>query len=172
MVLSRGKPIQLDHPVYLLTWTTYGSWLHGDQRGSIDLQHNLPLTPVLPAHTGRRKSESSTLKTKPVLLDKTQRAIVSQTIRKVVEHKCWRLHALNCRSNHVHVVILASDRTPEIVMNSLKSWSSRRLNEQLGEKRRWWTRHGSTRYLNDKESVHRAIDYVLNRQDDLHGKEY
>ena len=32
---------------YFLTWTTYGTRLHGDQRGSIDAAHNTPGTDIL-----------------------------------------------------------------------------------------------------------------------------
>ena len=34
-------------PSYFLTFTTYGTWLHGDTRGSVDREHNIVETPYL-----------------------------------------------------------------------------------------------------------------------------
>ncbi len=35
-------------PAYLITFRTYGSWLHGDEKGSIDRKHNRPDTDFTP----------------------------------------------------------------------------------------------------------------------------
>ena len=36
---------------YLITFNTYGTWLHGDARGSVDRHgKNIPGTPVIPAN--------------------------------------------------------------------------------------------------------------------------
>ncbi len=51
-------------------------------------------------------------------------------------------------------------------MNDLKAYSSRRLN-QLGfdePDRKRWARHGSTRWLWNRESVLAAIRYVVDKQ--------
>jgi REP element-mobilizing transposase RayT len=99
-----------------------------------------------------------------VRLDSVERRAVGDAIRRACAFKGWALGALNVRSNHVHVVVTAVDRSPERVMLCLKAWSSRRLNELRGGTRgRWWTRHGSTRYLNTRESVRRAVEYVVNQ---------
>ncbi|HEX4149187.1 MAG TPA: transposase, partial [Pirellulales bacterium] len=80
-------------------------------------------------------------------------------------HRGWRLWAAHVRSRHVHVVVTGQP-TPEKVMNDFKSYASRALNESgpaaQGGKR--WTRHGSTRYVNDPAHLDRAIQYVLERQ--------
>jgi len=31
-----------DARAYLITFTTYGTWVHGDERGSVDREHNIP----------------------------------------------------------------------------------------------------------------------------------
>lgn len=38
---------------YFISITCYGTWLHGDQRGSIDRRHNLHGTAVLAADPAR-----------------------------------------------------------------------------------------------------------------------
>lgn len=73
--------------------------------------------------------------------------------------------ALNVRTNHIHAVI-ACDSEPEPVMNSLKSWTTRGLkcdgvNRANGT---YWTRHGSTEYLWNPDSVSAACRYVIEEQ--------
>ncbi|HMF12984.1 MAG TPA: transposase [Gemmataceae bacterium] len=99
----------------------------------------------------------------PITLSLDQRSLVEQTIRDHCAIRSWQLHAVNARTNHVHVVVTA-DRDPEVVMDQFKAWCSRRLNEQAGASRRWWTKHGSTKWINDEEYLQNAIEYVLERQ--------
>lgn len=157
---------QLDHPVYFLTWTTYGSWLPGDERGWVNRESASPTAPVQEADLERHELAESRMSSEAVLLNNEQRSLVEDTIRDVCDHRGWTQYAVNARTNHVHSVLLATDREPEIVMNSLKSWCSRRLNESWGTKRNkpWWTRHGSTRWLNAVAEFERTVDYVLNQQ--------
>ena len=101
----------------------------------------------------------------PVLLSERQRATIERTIRDHCVFRGWRLHAVNARTNHVHIVVTA-DRVPEVVMNQFKAWCSRRLNEGEGATtaKRWWTKHGSTKWINDEEYFRNAVQYVLERQ--------
>jgi hypothetical protein len=67
----------------------------------------------------------------------------------------------------VHVLVDA-DSKPERVMNDLKSFASRRLNERGldGRDRKRWARHGSTRWLWKREEVSAARQYVVDGQGD------
>lgn len=150
---------------YLITWTTYGTWLHGDQRGSADPDHNRHGTPYLSEQSGRARFEASELKHKPVTLNSESRRIVTDTITDHIDHRGWILHALNVRTNHVHVVV-SGNAEPEKMMREFKAWATRRLREAglVGEETRVWTRHGSTRYLFTSESVEGAVRYVRDGQ--------
>lgn len=150
---------------YLITWTTHGTWLHGDPRGSADREGgNTPGTPYLSRNDSRSEFERSELNAPAVIMDQTSRATVARTIRDHCDHRGWRIHALNVRTNHVHVVVTAPV-PPEKIMGEFKAWASRRLREDgLIEPGKVWTRHGSTRYLNDETSVHGAIRYVRDGQ--------
>jgi REP element-mobilizing transposase RayT len=133
---------------YLITFTTYGTWLHGDERGSVDREHNVYRTPHL-AHNQRRESyEKSARKAEPVTLGDKQRDVVRRTIVEVCRHRCWNLHELNVRTHHVHAVVSAPC-SPERVMSDFKSWATRRLREGglCDDRRSPWTEHASTRYL-------------------------
>jgi REP element-mobilizing transposase RayT len=85
-----------------------------------------------------------------------------QAVLAAVTERCvtrdWKLMAAHVRTNHVHVVVDAEVR-PERIMNDLKSFASRRLNELGfdGADRKRWARHGSTRWLWKREAVLAAI---------------
>ena len=144
---------------YHITWTTYGTWLHGDARGWVKDGEPGVHQPNPEVEAVMRARMSDT----PVLLSDEQRAVVETTIREHVAMRGWELHALNVRSNHVHVVVSAAIH-PDQVMEQFKAWCSRRLSERLGRKRKWWTEHGSTKWINDEEYLENAIGYVLERQ--------
>ncbi len=152
---------------YLITFTTYGSWLHGDAKGSVDKQHNTPGSPFVPENKKREHFEQDELKHDPVTLDTNQRRCVRDTIQEVCRHRGWQLHACNIRTNHAHIVV-GTDDTPEKAMNDFKAYATRRLNERgwIEKDLPIWTRHGSTRHLDDEPSVEAACRYVLDEQGD------
>ncbi|MGI8927449.1 MAG: transposase [Tepidiformaceae bacterium] len=150
---------------YFLTWTCYGTWLPGDDRGWIDAGHNLPGTPRLQPDATIRAHTGARLLSAPVTLDGEQRQVVANTIRTVCGYRQWQLHALNVRTNHVHVVASAAEQ-PDRLLSALKAWSTRRLRE-LGMAPGGspvWTKHGSTRYLWLQRDVDAASTYVLDGQ--------
>ena len=112
---------------YHLIWTTYGTWLPGDARGwtkSGVLGIQQP-DPVLEQHAREMMVESE------VHLTPEQRAAVEQTIRKHCHIRNWILHAVNVRSNHVHVVVTCAC-DGEKASNELKLWGSRCLSDLAG----------------------------------------
>ncbi|HRQ72863.1 MAG TPA: class I tRNA ligase family protein [Phycisphaerales bacterium] len=165
---DRQGAVPLKH--YFITFTTYGTWLHGDERGSVDRNHNTPNTPPVEPNEVRSGFEKRSLKHDPVELTARHRPIVARAIAEVCEHRGWTLLACNVRTNHVHTVVIAN-QTPERVMNDFKSYATRALratDASIGEG--IWTRHGSTRYLNTENSLTGALRYVLDEQgEDLGG---
>lgn len=150
---------------FLITWTTYGTWLPGDQRGWVTEKQ-----PGIQAPNPRRETAAKRkLVSPPLILSGDQRRIVEATIRRHCEIRGWHLHAINVRSNHVHLVVSA-DVAPETIMEQFKAWCSRRLSEasphhpNAGPPPKWWTEHGSTKWINDEAYLINAIRYVLERQ--------
>jgi REP element-mobilizing transposase RayT len=160
---ERSQPL-----AYLITIRTYGTWLHGDERGSVDRRlYNKYGTPKI-AHNERLvRAEEAQLEHPPVTLTEAQRAVVERAIREVCAHRGYQLLAVNARTNHVHTVVAATCK-PEPVMNAFKAYATRHLREAglLPLDVRPWSRHGSNPYLWTPEQVDRAIDYVINGQDD------
>jgi len=159
----------MDKPLaYFLTFTCYGTWLHGDERGSVDREHNAPGTPVLQPDATRRASEQEDLDQSPYLLDQAHRQVALQALCEIARRKSWLLHAAHVRSNHIHLVVTA-EGSPERILNDFKTAISRRLNKAFPTERDCirWTRHGSTRYLWTEEAVAEKVHYVLESQGEL-----
>jgi REP element-mobilizing transposase RayT len=101
----------------------------------------------------------------PYELDAERRQAVLACTQDLSAYRGWTLLAAHVRASHVHVVIDA-ESAPERIMNDIKSYASRRLNEkgldEPGRKR--WARHGSTRWLWKPENVSGAIRYVVDEQ--------
>jgi hypothetical protein len=150
---------------YFITFYCYGTWIQGDESGSVDRTHNQVGTPFLPPDAERKRYQQQKMDQAAYQLDGRRQGLVMRAIEEVCTYRGWQLRAAHVRSTHVHVIVTA-DCLPEKVLNDFKAYSSRALNaagiDDPGRKR--WSRHGSTRYLNDEGAVAASLDYVLRGQ--------
>jgi REP element-mobilizing transposase RayT len=151
---------------YLITFRCYGTWLHGDERGSVDEFNNKFDTPFLPANPKWKEFNEKLLKHKPVKLNSERRDDVEFAIRETCKIRSWQLHALNVRTNHIHIVVSVGETSSRKVLSAFKANSTRKMRENKS----WqfehspWAEHGSRRFLWTEKSIEIAIDYVINRQ--------
>jgi len=152
---------------YLVTFRTYGSWLHGDNRGSVDRTHNKFGTPRLRPNPLRENYERQLLKRPPVILTKPRRDAVERGIRDTCRIRKWRLWALNVRTNHIHTVVSA-DCNSKKVRATLKANATRSMRESGCWKSEStpWAEKGSRRFLWTEKDLLDAINYVLYDQGD------
>ncbi len=156
-----------DHPqAYLITFRTYGTWLHGDARGSIDRYHNKYNGPRVPANKTMHNQHAARLKGGPVTLDARQRPVVEAAIREVCCRRGWSVLAINIRTNHIHVVVFVGRSDPERVLRDFKAYSTRalRIAGLWTFEHSPWVDGGSRRYLWRGSNVAAACDYVINGQ--------
>jgi len=149
---------------YLITWVCYGAWLPG-QAGAISRTQNRFGTPIPEPDIRKERRAKAHMTQEPYLLDEIRRQRVLQSLIEVCSCRGYSLLAAHVRTNHIHVVIAAACK-PERVMNAMKAYGSRALNQHGLERpgRRRWARHGSTRYLWTEDDVRGAIEYVVRRQ--------
>ncbi len=147
---------------YLITFRGYGTWLHGDARGSVDRFHRTYGTPVLPPSQQRKRYEKRLLKQEAVTLDSRQRAAVESGIRETCTIRHWSLWAFNIRTNHVHAVVSANCK-PEVILSALKANATRSMREAgcWNSDRSPWVYRGSKRYLWTEKELLDAIAYVM-----------
>jgi len=150
---------------YLISFRTYGTWVHGDNRGSTSRRQNRYGTPRIAPNRGLQEVELKQLKHPPIRLDIKRRPVVEQAVREVCTKRGYWLRAINVRTNHVHSVVSAAVK-PEPILQAFQAYATRKLRQAglLPTEGRTWSRHGSTPYLWKERHVERAIDYVVNGQ--------
>lgn len=151
---------------YLITFTTYGTWLHGGDKGngSVDRQHNVHGTPFLEPDAEREARDAGRMTERPYAMGEVARVVVQDAIVALCAERGWSLLALHVRTSHVHGVV-AADREPGRLMSEWKARASRELNRLAVDTQiKRWTRHGSTRHLFTEASVWAAISYTLDQQ--------
>jgi REP element-mobilizing transposase RayT len=167
---NRDNEPPLAEPIaYFITWSTYGTWLPGNKRGWVEYRHGWQLPDAV-----RKLEAAARMSEDACVLNEKQRLAVHEQIAETCDHRGWTLHAVNCRSNHLHVVVTAPVH-PKVVRSQLKAWCTRKLKEQAAAERHpddvskvrdnWWAERGSQRYVNDEESLESAILYVRDGQD-------
>jgi REP element-mobilizing transposase RayT len=158
-----GEPIPL---AYLITFTCYGTRLHGDPRGSVDRRHNRPGAPPVRPNPLRERFERRRLVEAPYLLDARRRGVVLAAIRWQCGQRGWVLSAAHVRSNHAHLVVSVEDTSRGRISPAIKGAASRAL-DQLGldaGRRRRWTTGASARPLWTARAVAAAVHYVVHEQ--------
>jgi REP element-mobilizing transposase RayT len=150
---------------YFITFRCFGTWLHGDARGSVDMLHRRYGAPFAPANKLRENYMRKLTKQPPVVLDNAQRVVVDRAIREAAAFRRWDIRALNVRTNHVHAVVSTSESRKD-VLSVLKANATRELREHglWTSEDSPWAERGSKRNLWDEQSLAEAIDYVLNHQ--------
>ena len=143
---------------YHVTFRCYGTWLHGDSRGSVDRFHNRYGTPLIPPNAQWRQYNERSRRRPPVALQAQRRAAVKAGIRETCKIRQWRLWALNVRTNHVHTVVSASC-DPEIVLIALKATATRKMREAgcWDSSKTPWAKRGSKRRLWTEEQLLRRL---------------
>ena len=151
---------------YLLTFRTFGTWLHGDIRWSVGKSpRSSGESRLIPPNAHLNEAMADEMNQPPVVQNKTQREAVELAIKEVCEHRGYSLRAVNARTNHVHSVVTAQVR-PEGIVNTFKAYSTRKLRDEnlIARNLKVWSRGRSRRYLWKPRHVIGAIDYVLYSQ--------
>ena len=148
---------------YLITFRCYGTWLHGDERGSVDRRyHNRFGSAMIKPDVDKEAVKARLMKHEPYFLSAAERIVVETAIKEVCSVRSYFLHGHNVRTNHAHLVVNNAGK-PERMMNSFKAYSTKALRAAglAGPEQKIWSRHGSTRYLWTEDHIATAVAYVL-----------
>ena len=150
---------------YFVSFRTYGTWRHGDARGSFDRHSNVCGEASIPVNPFWQGFEANRLRYPPVKLSSNRRKATRLAIEETCAIRGWSLHAVNIRTNHAHTVVSAPIRA-ELVLNAFKANATRvmRLAGCWSRAGSPWSSGGSTRYLWTAWEMGRAICYVEHRQ--------
>jgi REP element-mobilizing transposase RayT len=167
---------------WLLTNTTYGTWLPGDARGSVTsvrdrrpgdpatgtrVEHDRPGEAWEPSLPGLLRSARALMKGQPIYLSVAQAETALGQFLETAAHRGWEMLAVAIMANHCHVVIQADDEwRADRILADLKAYGTRALNRTYGRPAAgtWWTGKGSTRMLRDGRAIESGVNYVLFKQ--------
>jgi REP element-mobilizing transposase RayT len=160
---------------WLITSTTYGTWLPGDERGFVSpvrdeegglVIHNVIHTPIDADMPLLKEHAESQLRGSPVYFTRPQAERLLSQFQETCSYRRWRLLAGAVMRNHFHLTVtVPGDPDPSRLMQDFKAYGSRALNEcwPRPESGTWWTESGSKRKLPDAAAVRAAVRYVWNQ---------
>jgi REP element-mobilizing transposase RayT len=159
---------------YLLTWTTYGTWLPGDERGFVGrvpdeqgghVTHNLPGEPYDADEPRLQREALRQRKGAPVKLTREQAGVCVEAFGEVCVRYGVSIDAGAVMANHLHLVVTSDESEGPRLLNLFKGVSSRRLGQRFGKQASgsWWTTGGSRRLLRDERAFENAVNYVRNQ---------
>ncbi len=151
---------------YFVTFTCYGTWLHGDDRGSWRRNAKSLREYFVPPDPKLVESMRHRMKHPATSLDGPMRKCVREGIEAYCNFKSWELHALAVRTNHVHVVLTAPLNTIQQVMVAAKARATFLLREAglTSPDQPMWTEGASKIVLDTNASFDGAVHYVLHEQ--------
>ena len=147
---------------FFITIATYGTWLPGDRRGWVEFQNGWQMPDPL------RQLEATALMTEGAkILDAGQRLLVENQVRETCEYRRWICHAVNCRSNHMHIVVSSGDTSPKKVRADFKAWCTRTLKRDANSdhSEKWWAERGSIRWVFDQKALEKVVWYTVEGQE-------
>jgi REP element-mobilizing transposase RayT len=160
----------IDPVALLITWTTYGTWLPGDERGYVsntlhrgggfEPKHNQPGTPYTADDAYTRERARSLQEWPTVWLTPPQANVVAHSLVRVAVERGWMVLRAAIMSNHVHVVVTGCPIDGSAVRRILKGNTQADLSKSVGESRRWWTAGGSDRVREGAQSIESTVEYV------------
>src|SRR5215218_7661674 len=134
---------------YFISFRGYGTWLHGDGRGSTDRHNNIYGTPHIASNKNWQNYNRRELKGEPVKLSAVRRRAIEFAIRETCFIREWNLMAINIRTNHVHTVVATGGTKGELALNAFKANATRQMRQDgcWRSPRSPWADKGSCRRL-------------------------
>ena len=158
--MSNPRSIE-DRQSYHITFTTYGSWLHGDRRGSWASNGSfVPPNPSMERGERRRCKYEAVIQTAPM------RRIVFDAIRAEADFRQCKIRALNVLDNHVHMLIAVPRETKsKVILSQIKSSATVALRKAgFFQDRPIWTSGGNVSIVDTEGYFWRVYNYIINKQ--------
>ena len=163
-----------DSFAWLITWTTYGTWLPGDPRGNVspvlladrryEKRKNMPGIEWAAGDERTRNRAKALQQFETAFLSADDAYAVAESIAEAAAKRNWLIVRGAVMAAHVHVVVRDGGADSSAISRVLKGVSQARLSERLGSSRRWWTHGGSERGLRGAEAITAALEYVANQE--------
>ncbi len=155
---------------YHAIWTTYGTWLPNDPRGSYSVKvYRDELQALGEIRYGRQDPQppkallrrfwtaaSPRLSRPPFFLDDRTRPVVAAAMEEVTQRLGLTVRACAVMNDHVHVLVERGRHRIEYLMNQWKGAATRRLQSAATP----WTYKGWKVFINDEPTARAAAKYI------------
>lgn len=138
---------------YMITWTTYGTWLQGDKRGYV--KDGI----ILPASDKLKSANQKQQKFQTVKLNSSQKHIVREAILQEAQKKRQEIPAIAVCSNHVHIVAKVSVESIERVVHRYKRLATFVL-RKAGLDGKIWSTGFDKRFCFTDKDLEQKVKYV------------
>jgi REP element-mobilizing transposase RayT len=146
---------------YHITFGTYGTRLHGDERGTVDRSLNNFGDPIIGRDEDWNRIERGLLRFESRKLTIEQRIFVEQSVPRICARGGWQFIEVAAAPDHVHNMIVAKADG-----NAVRKWLKRWLSEVLSERwplrlqEVWWAECGSVKWIWTEDYFERVRHYV------------
>ena len=139
--------------------TTFGTWLHGDPRGSWRNGQLIGPDPFLEESIYQRLTADA------VVLSDVEMILVAATFGECVAQNSWTVLAATVQPTHVHLVFASLNEPIQRVIAMLKSRSARRVLALRRQMRRpvgrsLWTEGQFAVFIFNDRHLNNAVEYV------------
>ena len=138
---------------YMVTWTTYGTWLQGDKRGYVKDGE------IVKKNEQLRRDNERKLVNNAVRLGGKEKKVVGAAIRNEAEKYGIGLEALAVCSNHVHAVVGSGGQSVGETVGRFKN-AGRVALRDVGVEGRVWAKGYDKRFCFDEKSLRARVGYV------------
>ena len=138
---------------YMITWTTYGTWLQGRKQGFVKDGNERGANPAL------MRSNIRNLKGDAVRLNREQRTIIGEAIVEASKRFRQKICAIAVCSNHVHIVAEYVEVPMSVLVGYYKN-AGRAALKKCGFEGKMWTRGFDKRFCFNEKDLRARVNYV------------
>ena len=155
---------------YHIIFTTYGTWLPNDPRGSFSKQiYNQKLALIAPIKYGKQENvpqrkklgefwscASKKLNHPPYFIDENAPQTIADSFANTISGLKLTVPACAIMKDHIHILILRTKYNVGYIANQLKSTATKNLNS----KNAIWTQGYWKVFIDNAETLKSAIEYI------------
>ena len=138
---------------YMITWTTYGTWLQGDKKGFVKDGE------IRGENVAIKKDCKKKLEGEPVRLGRKEKDAVRKAVLEAAKRFQQKIRAMAVCSNHVHIVAEYVDVPIGVLVGYYKNAGRAALRGSEFEGK-VWTRGFDKRFCFNEKALTERIKYV------------
>ena len=143
---------------YMITWTTYGTWLQGDERRYVKDGETLDVNPNL------KKSNLLSLKQQIIKLTSRQKNTARNAILEEAKRINHKIYAIAVWSNHIHIIAENNQIPISQAVIRYKNVATAAL-KRTGLNGKIWTKGFDKRFCFTEKELKQRIEYVNEHND-------